>query len=101
MAILLNDNLDIAAPKAADNRFGPHVSVAAANTAIPSIKRFVGLTVGIISGSTVVEYWYRAGITDGDLVVKSLSTNAGTSGQVLQLDGTNQPVWGDIDGGTY
>lgn len=101
MAILLNDNLDIAAPKAADNRFGPYATTTAANTAIPSIKRYVGLTVGITSGSTVIEYWYQDGIADVNLVIKSLTTNTGTAGQVLQLNATSQPVWGDIDGGTY
>jgi hypothetical protein len=54
-----------------DAKYGPFASVATANSEIGSTLRYKGLTVGILVGGAVVEYWYEAGITDSDLVVKS------------------------------
>ena len=74
MAITLNDNLNIEAPKPNDNRFGPWSSTSDANTNIPSYQRYIGLTVGVGS-NPVVEYWYSSGITNGDLVIKTASSS--------------------------
>jgi hypothetical protein len=71
MAILLNDNLKIAAAKPIDNRYGPYIDVAAAKTAIPVAQRHPGLVVGIRDGGDVVEHWFKAGVTNNDLVPKS------------------------------
>lgn len=84
MAIIINDNLSPLAPKILDNRYGPYSSTTQANQAIDVAFRVVGLTVGVLSGSTtfsggrytssssgVIEYWYYTGITDSDLVLKS------------------------------
>lgn len=68
MAISLNDNLAIQATKPNDDRFGPHATVSAANTYIGASRRFIGLTVGILTGSTVSLHWYQGGIADGNLV---------------------------------
>lgn len=79
MSILLNDNLKIAAPLPVDFRYGPHASLAAAKTAIPESQRYLGLVVAILSGGVPTEYWFKAGITDNDLVVKeaaNLATDA-------------------------
>ncbi|HLA53967.1 MAG TPA: hypothetical protein VK618_11695, partial [Flavitalea sp.] len=46
-------------------------SAAAANAAIPEDFRFQGLSLLADDGSSVTEYWYRDGIEDEDLVVKS------------------------------
>jgi hypothetical protein len=70
MAILLNDNLSVQKAAAIDNRFGPYATTTAANAAIPSTNRHIGLTVGI-GTTTTVEYWYNGGTADGDLVAKS------------------------------
>jgi len=74
MSIQRNDSLQIAAPKSIDSRYdgdGSHfTTVGEANLSIDSSFRFQGLTVGILSGGSVTEYWYRDGILDGDLVVK-------------------------------
>ena len=87
MAIILNDNVDTRAPKPSDARFGTSISgttgfyatTSAANTAIPTYQRYIGLTVGIKVGSTPIqEYWYSNGITDLDLVPKTGTvSNAG------------------------
>lgn len=46
-------------------------SVAAANSALKTIIRFVGLQVDISANGVITPYWYRDGITDGDLIPKS------------------------------
>jgi hypothetical protein len=89
MAILVNDNLSLLAPKILDNRFGPYTSTTEANSSIDIAFRSIGLVVGILSGSTtysggryttasqgIVEYWYNKGITDSDLVLKSSSSSS-------------------------
>jgi hypothetical protein len=70
MSIILNDNLSIQAPKAADSRFGPYVDTANALTSIVTTNRFQGLVVGITIGGQVVEYWFRDGTTDSNLILK-------------------------------
>ena len=74
MAIILNDNLSIQAPKAADARYGPHVNTATAISDVILANRYQGLVVGIIDGSSVVEYWWRDGTADGNLIIKVDST---------------------------
>ena len=49
MAINLNDNINLKAPKILDWRYGPWVSVLEANTSISLEQRQRGLTVGILS----------------------------------------------------
>lgn len=53
-----------------DALYGPYESVQAANLAIPSGRRAIGRTVAIIEDGSAVEYWYKSGIADEDLVVK-------------------------------
>ena len=81
MAILLNDNLNVASVKHVDARYGPHASTTAAKAAIPSYKRYKGLTVGILTGGTgdVVEYWFAAGTADTDLIEKVTSAAGGVT----------------------
>jgi len=102
MAIILNDNVDTRAPKPSDSRFGTSISgttgfyatTSAANTAIPSYQRYIGLTVGIRVGSNPIqEYWYANGIADLDLVPKTGTVgNAGNgltlSSGTINLGGT-------------
>lgn len=71
MAIVLNDNININSPKVLDYRYGPWNSISDANTNILSLQRQKGLTIGILNGSSVVEYWYCSGITNSDLIIKS------------------------------
>ena len=70
MSIILNDNLSIQAPKAADSRFGPYADTATALTSIVTANRFQGLVVGITIGGQVVEYWFRDGTADSNLILK-------------------------------
>lgn len=68
----------------ADNNYlyGPYASTTAACTAVPSAIRAAGLTVGITTGDGVVEYWFKSGITDSDLVVKSTSSSSSSTGAI-------------------
>jgi hypothetical protein len=78
MAILLNDNLDVAANKPTDTRYGPYATVLVALNAIPVFKRYVGLTVAV-GTTSIAEYWFRNGTADTDLIEKQTTTPAGTS----------------------
>ena len=75
MAILLNDNIQIEAGKHIDNKYGPYNDLASVLTTIPSFKRARGLTVGVIEGGLLKEYWFKEGINNNDLVEKTTVTN--------------------------
>lgn len=75
MSITLNDNIKINAGKPSESKYLSttnlaYTSVNAANSALPTSVRHVGLTVLIVSGGTNTEYWYQNGVTDGDLIQK-------------------------------
>jgi len=61
-----------------DVRYGPWANTSAALTNTAG-TRVSGLTVGIIEAGGIVEYWFKNGIADGNLVVKS-SSGIGGSG---------------------
>jgi hypothetical protein len=87
MAILLNDNLSIQAPLSADARYGPHADVATALSAVILANRFQGLTVGVISGGAIVEYWFRDGTANGNLILKVDNTANTSSANTIYLQG--------------
>lgn len=65
-----------------DARYGPWLSLTDALTSFNAGLRFRGLTVGIYepnfnTNGSVVEYWFKDGVTDGNLVLK---TAGGTGG---------------------
>lgn len=57
-----------------DKRYGPYNSVSAALTALTTSKRCVGLTIGVKSGDSITEYWFKEGVSDSNLVEKADST---------------------------
>lgn len=57
-----------------DKRYGPYDSVSAALTALTTSKRCVGLTIGVKSGNSITEYWFKDGVSDSNLVEKADST---------------------------
>ena len=71
MAINLNDNLIVQAPKATDERYGPYDSTAEALSVIEPIIRYPGLTAGIYILGQLTEYWFWNGILDTDFVEKT------------------------------
>jgi hypothetical protein len=76
--IRLSDNLEINKPAPVDDRLGVFVSTASALSLVPEDRRYIGLTVIVDDGSGAVEYWFKDGVTNGDLEVKS----TGGGGQV-------------------
>lgn len=54
-----------------DELYGPYTSVANALSGVPVVLRQLGRTVGIIEGGVIQEYWFKNGITDSDLILKS------------------------------
>jgi hypothetical protein len=68
--IELSAGIVVGAAKPIDAKYGPYASTAAALADITSALRYKGLTIGIESGSAVVEYWFRDGTTNADFVEK-------------------------------
>lgn len=70
----LPDRIKIVNPAAnVDSQYGPWSSSAAAASSVNSALRVTGLTVGVLSAGSVVEYWWEANTTDGGLVPKNLA----------------------------
>lgn len=69
MAINISQSISVNAPDPTDARFGPYVDIAAAQE-IPKSRRYIGLTIGIITSAGISEYWWKEGIDDGHLVQK-------------------------------
>lgn len=61
-----------------DYLYGPFESIETACSKVPQSIRSAGRTVGILTSSGVVEYWWKNGVTDSDLVVKSQSDGGGS-----------------------
>jgi len=74
--IELSAGIVVGASKPIDAKYGPYASTAAALADITSALRYKGLTIGIESGSAVVEYWFRDGITNADFVEKIIPLEA-------------------------
>ena len=68
--IELSAGIVVGANKPVDAKFGPYASTAAALADIGTTLRYKGLTVGIETGGQVVEYWFRDGVANSDLVEK-------------------------------
>lgn len=69
--INLTDNFNLNKPAHLDARVGPWESVEDAKANVPFDKREIGLTLVVDDGSGAVEYWFKEGLTNGDLVAKS------------------------------
>lgn len=69
--IKLTDNLQINKPSPVDDRVGVWSSTSEALSSIEQDRRYVGLTILVDTGSGATEYWFKDGITNGDLEVKS------------------------------
>lgn len=93
MAISLNDNILTNAPKPSDSRYGNFTSVANALSAVGSGIRYQGLTIGIVTGGVVEDYWFRDGIADGDLVIKTPDL----SGYEVLTNKSTNPSMGNSD----
>lgn len=97
MSIQINDNILISAGKPVDVKYlnaenQPYISVSEVNTQIPISLRYLGLTVNIDN----VEYWYKDGLTDTDLIEKKYNTQISLSDYVT--GGTNMGFYSGPSG---
>jgi hypothetical protein len=76
--IQLSAGIVVGSNTAVDAKYGPYADVATAKSEIGSTLRYKGLTVGILVSGSVVEYWWKDGISDSDLISKGGATAWGT-----------------------
>jgi len=55
----------------ADAKYGPYLNSTQVLDLLPISDRKIGQTVGVYDGTGIVEYWWKDGIEDLDLVLKS------------------------------
>jgi hypothetical protein len=91
--IQLSAGILVGVNKSIDAKYGPYPDVATAKSDIGSTLRYLGLTVGIITGGVVEEYWWESGTADGDLVAKG----GGGGGAVDSVNGQVGVVVLDAD----
>ena len=80
----LSASVLVGVAKPNDAKYGPFLSVSIAISEIGSTMRYQGLTVGIIENGSLVEYWWKDGVGDNDLVEKT--SGGGTAGGASNLD---------------
>lgn len=79
-----NDNFALKAPRCLDDRSTkivsgasvPYATTSEALAAVSTSYRHRGLSMFVDTGSGLIEYWFKADITNGDLVVKNTQTQA-------------------------
>ena len=92
MSVGYQDNFLIGAPKHIDDRYGPWPLLdgpTGPKVNIPTTYRVKGLTVGVVDGTGIKEYWWKDGITDTDLVVKSSTGGTITQGNGILVTSTS------------
>ncbi len=110
MAISFPDNINLGVGNPIDAKYlnssnAPYVSLAAVKSAIVLSQRYVGLTVLVVTGGTNSEYWFKQGVTDGDLVLKTAPTT-GSTGTItgatngLSVTGKKIKLGGSLTGDT-
>jgi hypothetical protein len=93
MAINIVDNLNIFAPKSIDNRYlkngiNPYTSINDVLNTLTISVRHIGLTV-LINDQ---EYWFKDGITNIDLVLKSSESSSITGTTLPYIELTNDAL---------
>ena len=73
--IQLSSGVVVGSPKPIDAKYGPYDTVALALADLTSDFRYQGLTVGIKSGSSIVEYWFKDGVENANFVEKMSAAN--------------------------
>jgi hypothetical protein len=100
MAVIIPTNYQVSAPFPIDTRMGVFTSVSNANSSIPSIYRYQGLTVIIASGGVAYDYWYKDGITNGNLVLKTLGSTISAGNLMSTTSDVISFIGGTVSGGS-
>lgn len=87
----------------------PTVDIASSYAGQNTITTLGTVTTGTWNGTAIASGYGGTGFTTystGDIIFASATNtlskrSIGTDGQVLQVNSSGVPVWGDIDGGTY
>ena len=79
MAIILNDNIKINAGKPSESKYLSSSGIAYSSTTeatinVPISERYLGLTVLVDTGTSNIEYWWREGVEDVDLIEKKFAS---------------------------
>ena len=69
--IELSAGIVVGSNKPVDAKFGPYSSTSSALLDIGSTLRYQGLTIGIENAGQIIEYWFRDGISDLNLIPKT------------------------------
>ena len=85
-----NDNIILHAGKMLDWKAGPHLTISEALARVPVHMRVQGLTISIRQNGNptdpIVEYWWRDGILDSNLILKVLDSVPPYRADVLVSD---------------
>jgi hypothetical protein len=100
MAVIIPTNYQVSAPFPIDTRMGVFTSVANANASIPAIYRYQGLTVIIASGGVAYDYWYKNGLLDGNLVLKTLGSTISAGNLMSTTSDVISFIGGTVSGGS-
>lgn len=95
MPIDFNDNLQIRAPKPIDDRYGPWETIEEGLINVPYSYRHVKLTLNIAG----VEYWFKDGLEDGDLIIKEYGSGDSSKWEQdnILTATTLHPRWDDSE----
>lgn len=74
MSVILSQGIEISRQQPIDVRMGPFSTIAEAKSSVIVTRRYLGLTVIILQGEQLSEYWWRDGILDEDLIPKTVTT---------------------------
>lgn len=100
--INITDNFRVNKPAPIDDRLGPFVSTASALSSIEIDRRHIGLTVIVDDGTGSVEYWFKDGVSNGDLELKATGGGAQVNSDWNATSGVaeilNKPTIPSIDG---
>jgi hypothetical protein len=78
----VSDNFEVRRAKLLDNKEGPWSSTAEAIAYITKDVRAQGQVVKVLNSGSIVEYWWKDGVEDSDLIEKSTG-GGGTSSGIL------------------
>ena len=86
--IELSSGIVLTAGTSIDKKYGPYADLATAKSQVTSGYRYKGLTVGVYINNILVEYWWKNGVSDGDLIEKNSVLEYASQG--------NRPATGEI-----
>jgi len=118
MAIILNDNIRINAGKPSESKYlsstnlpysGSTLSAAlsAVTTAISISERYLGLTVLVTTGGSNIEYWFKEGVQNANLIEKKFTSEQLVGDFITgatnlgYFSGTTGIQWLDISGSGF